>query len=154
MSETTQAKQSAPFDNPATAPDRSHMVRADPHQPDFWVITDYRFYQHGTIESAIAERERLGRCFPQKGFYILHAKRRLHKGNARETIEQLRTANGDLIEKLKRLLNAYDEERQAIDVSADPGCLECTVGTTPHDKDTGPCALHAARAAIAKASAA
>lgn len=49
---------------------------------------------------------------------------------------------------LRDLLSAYDEERQAIDVSADAGCLECTGGTTPSHLTTGPCAFHRAQALL------
>ena len=32
----------------------------------------------------------------------------------------------------------------------DPGCRECTLGTTPAKLDTGPCWYHRARALLAK----
>lgn len=54
------------------------------------------------------------------------------------------------VEALRGLLSAYDPERAVIDVEPDPGCLECTAGTTPHDRQTGPCAYHKALRAIAK----
>jgi hypothetical protein len=52
---------------------------------------------------------------------------------------------------LADLLSNYDEERQAIDVEPDAGCIECTVGTVPNDRNTGLCAFHRARAALEKA---
>ncbi len=33
---------------------------------------------------------------------------------------------------------------------ADAGCLECTSGTTPNDRNTGPCAYHRAKAILAR----
>ncbi len=32
----------------------------------------------------------------------------------------------------------------------DAGCIECTIGTVPNDKNTGLCAYHLAKAALAK----
>jgi hypothetical protein len=47
------------------------------------------------------------------------------------------------------LLKSYDPERAAIDVEPDAGCLECTVGTTPYDRQTGPCPYHSLLSALA-----
>jgi hypothetical protein len=43
------------------------------------------------------------------------------------------------------LVARYDEERQCIPIEPDPGCLACTSGTTPNDRNTGPCAFHRAK---------
>lgn len=53
---------------------------------------------------------------------------------------------------LRSFICNYDPERAVIDVEPDPGCLECTAGTTPHDRQTGLCAYHKALRAIAAAT--
>lgn len=69
-------------------------------------------------------------------------------GDVRDALYERDTAHG----ALKRLVALYDEESGTIDVSPSPGCLECTCGVTPNKYNTGLCALHEARKAIAKAS--
>jgi hypothetical protein len=49
-----------------------------------------------------------------------------------------------------RAAQADAEDRFLID--PDPGCLECTSGTTPHDRNTGLCGYHALERALAKVS--
>lgn len=44
----------------------------------------------------------------------------------------------------------YDPESAAILVEPNPGCLECTAGTTPNHLNTGLCTYHQARAFIEK----
>lgn len=45
-------------------------------------------------------------------------------------------------EALQELLGAYDPEQNAILCEPDPGCLQCTAGTTPNNRNTGLCPRH------------
>lgn len=53
---------------------------------------------------------------------------------------------------LSRLLKDIDDEmgnREGVSVlPPDSGCIECTLGTVPNDKNTGLCAYHAAHRAL------
>lgn len=60
----------------ATRPKRA-LKRADPEQSDFWIVTEYKFFQHATLEGAEAERGRLHQCFPDKQFRVHRCKRHL-----------------------------------------------------------------------------
>jgi hypothetical protein len=61
--------------------------------------------------------------------------------NERDQFRLAAQSNHDIVVDL---VKRYDEERHCIDVEPDPGCLECTSGTTPNDHNTGICALHRA----------
>lgn len=58
----------------------------------------------------------------------------------------------DLQSALKRLLEKIDDETSSRDgqfvLWPEAGCIECTVGTVPNDKNTGLCAYHAAYRAL------
>ena len=57
---------------------------------------------------------------------------------------------GRLLVALKRFVNDYDPECPPDDMP-DAGCIECTAGTVPNDRNTGLCKYHQAREAIARA---
>lgn len=60
----------------------------------------------------------------------------------------------EMAEALSRLVALVDETQSNSEgryPAPDPGCLECTEGTTPAHLQTGPCAYHDARAALRKA---
>ena len=67
----------------------------------------------------------------------------------RVRVARLHSKAEEMYETLADLLDDYDEERQAIAVEPDPGCIDCTVGTTPDDRNTGLCAFHRAWAIVA-----
>lgn len=73
-----------------TKPDRQKMVRADRTQPELWIISDYRFFEHANLESAVTERARLATCFPEKNFRIYRCKRKLSPSTTKETLLALR----------------------------------------------------------------
>jgi hypothetical protein len=61
-----------------------------------------------------------------------------------------------LLAALKDLVAAVDaldaeEAGAGRNLFLSPGCVICTDGTTPNKWNTGPCAYHAARAAVAQA---
>lgn len=64
---------------------------AAPEQPNFWIVTDYKFFQHATLEEAEAERARLMERFPAKTFRVHRVKRRL---NARTRDEAMAEGKG------------------------------------------------------------
>jgi len=57
----------------------------------------------------------------------------------RERDQALLAARTNL-DTIKAILASYDEETSSIPIDADPGCPECTAGTTP--RPTGLCVLH------------
>lgn len=62
-------------------------------------------------------------------------------------------ANGHLFAKAPELLDVVAGFIRAIDnrdgeYDADPGCDECTHGTTPHDLRKGPCPYHRGKALL------
>lgn len=61
-----------------------------------------------------------------------------HLANMREQLDEA-------LDVIMALINAYDPEEARIPVEPDPGCLLCTAGTTPYDKQTGICTYHRAR---------
>jgi hypothetical protein len=63
----------------------------------------------------------------------------------------LMSAAPDILDALKRLVDRYDPEDAGFAFSPDPGCIECTHGVTPAEKQTGDCPMHSALKAIAKA---
>lgn len=66
------------------------------------------------------------------------------------TALRVKRERDEAITILRDLLKDYDEESMAIYVGGDEGCLECTAGTPPDRLNTGPCAFHRAKAAIAR----
>lgn len=54
----------------------------------------------------------------------------------------------DLMTALKRILKGYDEENPGTAFEPDMGCVECTHGTTPNDRNTGLCPRHYAERVI------
>lgn len=56
-----------------------------------------------------------------------------------------------LFDALTELLHDYDPEDAVIRVEPDGGCILCTHGTTPNDKNTGLCPRHKAEKAIKQA---
>lgn len=56
----------------------------------------------------------------------------------------------DLLAALKGILRRYDEEDPGAAFEPDMGCIECTLGTTPNDRNTGLCPRHWAERIIAK----
>lgn len=63
----------------------------------------------------------------------------------------LMSAAPDLLDALKCLVARYEPEDAGSAFSPDPGCTECTHGVTPITHQTGPCPMHKALKAIAKA---
>lgn len=56
----------------------------------------------------------------------------------------------ELLGIIRDLLADYDDERGFIFCTGDPGCIECTSGTTPNHLNTRLCAFHRAKAAVAE----
>lgn len=46
------------------------------------------------------------------------------------------------ISLLRDLMKKYDEEVECGALGLDPGCIRCTDGATPNDRNTGPCIRH------------
>ena len=55
-----------------------------------------------------------------------------------------------MLAALKRFVNDYDPECPPDDMPG-AGCIECTAGTVPNNRNTGLCKYHQAREAIALA---
>ena len=53
---------------------------------------------------------------------------------------------------LTEIFQRVDWESPGAAFEADSGCLQCTGGTTPNNRNTGPCAYHKAMAALTKGS--
>ena len=51
---------------------------------------------------------------------------------------------------LTEIFQRVDWESPGAAFEADSGCLQCTGGTTPNNRNTGPCAYHKAMAALTK----
>lgn len=71
-----------------------------------------------------------------------------------EANASLIAAAPDLLHALRRMVKAHDDLSADTDGEtprADPGCIECTVGTVPNDRNTGLCAYHNASRVIRKA---
>jgi hypothetical protein len=60
---------------------------------------------------------------------------------------------GDIIERMRTALRKSITQFEDLEgrFPADEGCIECTVGTVPNDKNTGLCGYHLARAVLAEA---
>ena len=51
---------------------------------------------------------------------------------------------------LTEIFQRVDWESPGAAFEADSRCLQCTAGTTPNNRNTGPCAYHKAMAALTK----
>lgn len=51
--------------------------RADREQPEYWIVTDYGFFEHSTLRAAELERDKLFERFPGKSFRVIRCKRKL-----------------------------------------------------------------------------
>lgn len=98
---------------PDTTPPKGSLIRAEKHAPEWWIVTDYKFFRHATFASAHAERQRLSDCFPHKSFSVHRVKARLQ---ASTTAARLAA----LDEKLSSLLAFTDQiARLTLDGEAD-----------------------------------
>ncbi len=68
-----------------------------------------------------------------------------------ESADVLTDLEAELYEALTELLHDYDPEDAVIRVEPDPGCILCTKGVTPNDKNTGLCSFHKAEKAMKQA---
>ncbi len=106
----------------------------------FWVVRDgLPTYEWSPIATIHWDDDPIDR--PAK-----HITKKQQEANAR-----LIAAAPELLEALKTILGRYDPEWPAAALEPDGGCIECTSGATPNDKNTGLCPRHRAIEAIAKA---
>lgn len=108
---------------PSTGPvekvpfDLSKLARAGEMQNDYWIVTDYHYFRHGTLESAVAERDRLAHNEPKKGYRIYHAKRCLPKSKSGEIITALVSALKGVVAVADRKTDEFDAARAAISLA-------------------------------------
>lgn len=59
-------------------------------------------------------------------------------------------SHAELLAALRKCVKQFEDmdERQPVDA----GCIECTAGTVPNDKNTGLCGYHASKSVIANAT--
>lgn len=110
---------------------------------------------------------RLGMHAAQPRFAVMEdAHPRGRRGGILENAANLIDGNGEINHPDARLIAAAPDLLAALlasereyenldeDAPVDAGCIECTLGTVPNDKNTGLCAHHLRVAAIAKVGAA
>ena len=115
---------------------QTHSFGDDAIEPDCIAIW---FDKVDTASSIFANKDCIGICDTD------NAPSLRMEANARVMAAAL-----TMLAALKRYIADYDEENPPDDMP-DAGCIECTVGTAPNNRNTGLCKYHQAREAIAKA---